>query len=272
MAIRLSVSFFILIFLFACGDKRSEQATEVFIPEDYHSRFTPQKVIQQIEPGFSLTFKLNDALYLIGSRKQGNDTYLLNNELGKVWKSNTGEDLEYFEKLSDVNWSLTKINDQPEQEIRYDLAFTTNDSFQYQQIPSEIINDSTFINDIDKEIKLSGYIDTLLAYDDKFPNDFVIGKRKPKITRFKLPNGEALIVTYIYLEAVPGPRMIILNNMIYPLTGPCSYQHAYPFRINNRLFIQTGSNCCECGWIIDQVFEITNDEVVLAFQDDSYSE
>jgi hypothetical protein len=262
--------FCLIIFLLSCGDKKAETVSE--LPKNYRSRFMPKKVVQQAEESFALTLNVKDSLFVIGDRDKGKNIFLLNNETGDYCQAQTGEPQIYFEEISDVHWQLTPILPQPSRNSRYDLAFAHPEHINFQLIGNTTIRDPILIADIDKEIKLSGFIDTLLAYDDKPPTDSVVGMYKPKITKINFPGEDAYVVTYSYVDSIPGPRMLILNNNIFPLTGPCSYQHVYPFRINGRNFIQTGSSCCECGWVIDQVFEIIGDQVVLAFQDDSYSE
>jgi hypothetical protein len=265
------LGFYIIItVILGCSDKKTETVTEM--PANYHSRFLPQKVVQKAEESFALTFNAKDSLFIIGDLAKGNTVFLLNNETGEYRRAQTGETQIYFEEISNIHWHLTPVLPQPDLKTRFDLAFAHNNQINFQLIGNMMVNDSTVIADIDYEIKLSGFIDTLMAYDDKFPTDYVIGLYSPKIIKINFPEDEAFVVTYSYVDSIPGPRMIIINNKIFPLTGPCSYQHVYPFRINGRNFIQTGSTCCECDWVIDQVFEIINDSIVLAFQDDSYSE
>jgi hypothetical protein len=256
--------------LFSCGDKKSETAVE--LPPNYHSRFVPKKVIQNTDKAFALTLNVKDSVFVIGDRDTGKNIYLLNNETGDFCNAKTGNPQIYYEEISDIHWQLTPVIPQPQLKTRYDLVFAHNEKINFQLIGNSVLADQNLIADIHNEIKLSGFIDTLLAYDDEFPTDSIIGTNMPKIVKIDFPNDDAYVVTYSYVDSVPGPRMIIINNNIFPLTGPCSYQHVYPFQINGRKFIQTGSSCCECDWVIDQVFEIVDDTIILVFQDDSYSE
>jgi hypothetical protein len=267
---KLGLCCMIIYFLVSCGDKKIETAHK--LPVNYHSRFMPQKVVQKADESFALTLNVKDSLFVIGEHDKGKNIFLLNNETGEYCQAQTGQPQIYFEEISDIHWQLTPVLPQPGTNLRYDLAFTHPGLINFQLIGNIPVRDSVLIADIDREIKLSGFIDTLLAYDDKPPTDSIVGMLKPRIVKIYLPEEEAYVVTYSYVDSIPGPRMFILNNNIFPLTGPCSYQHVYPFLINGRIFIQTGSSCCECGWVIDQVFEIINGQLYLAFQDDSYSE
>lgn len=267
--LKLLFLYIVLFVLAGCSDKKSEKNTP--LSSDY-SGLIPGKVGQQLDEAFALTFVANDSIFLIGEYEPDRTVFLLNNEKGDIYRAKTGSQQVYYEKLLDIHWELTALKPQPKTETRLDLAFANENKINFKATPAIAITDSLFIANIHREIKLSGLIDTLLSYDDEFPSDSLVGIYKPKIAKMDCQVGEAYVVTYSYVDSLPGPRMVILNNCIFPLTGPCSYQQIYPFQINDRCFIQTGSTCCECGWVIDQVFEIKKDEVVLVFQDDSYSE
>lgn len=258
----------ILGFIAGCGDRKNEYVGNA---PDSLSMFVPGEVKIQSNENFSLVMSAKDSLFILGNRPPGQTIYLLNNETGQYWKCRTGSNQTYFEELSGGEWELTPTLPQPDTLKRFDISYSTSGKFRYDLVKKERITDSLFVEQIDQQIKLSGYIDTLLSYDDAFLADSVIGDSLPAITTIHIPGQEAFVITYSYMESLSGPQMMIINNRIFPLTGPCSYEYVYPFQIDNRFFIQTGSSCCECGWVIDQVFEVSGESLILVFQDDSYS-
>lgn len=252
-----------------CGDRKTE--TGRMDDSGRSSMFSPGKVTIRQEKAFSLLLNAKDSLYIIGSAPSGRTAYLLNNESGDFWKCETGDSIAYFEELSGIDWTLTSLTPQPDTLMRFDLSFLASEEFQYELVGKQAVSEAAFVKDIDRQIKLSGYIDTLLAYDDAFVTDTLVADSLPAISRINIPGQEVFLVTYSYMRSLPGPRLLIINNKVFPATGPCSYEYFYPFRIGDRFFLQTGSSCCECGWVIDQVFEIADNALFLVFQDDSYS-
>jgi len=262
------VCWIIVMAFSGCGDRKAESVRR---RSGEDSMFAPGRVEIRQENRFALLLNVKDSLYIIGRVDSGQTAYLLNNETGDYLKCTTGDSLTYFEELSGVNWTLTPLSPQPGSLERFDLCYLESSAFQYRPVEKIAVADAEFVSDLDQQIKISGYIDTLLAYDDAFVTDSLVADSLPSIARIDIPGQEAFVVSYSYMGHLSGPRLAIINNKVFPATGPCSYEYFYPFRIGDRFFIQTGSSCCECGWVIDQVFEIANNALFLVFQDDSYS-
>jgi hypothetical protein len=69
-----------------------------------------------------------------------------------------------------------------------------------------------------------------------------------------------------------GPRLAILENRkVIPLTAPCSYKYLYVYKFKGKKYIQTGSSCCDCGYVGDQIFLMEKDDIKLVFEDYSFS-
>jgi hypothetical protein len=61
------------------------------------------------------------------------------------------------------------------------------------------------------------------------------------------------------------------NRKVIPLTAPCSYKQLFVYEFKGNAYIQTGSSCCDCGYVGDQIFEVGKDEIKLVFEDYSFS-
>lgn len=69
-----------------------------------------------------------------------------------------------------------------------------------------------------------------------------------------------------------GPRVLVIGDHVYPLTGWCSYPTLNVFRLEGRHYIQSGSYCCNCGITIMQLFRITPEGPVEVVSDGSLSD
>jgi len=143
----------------------------------------------------------------------------------------------------------------------------------FSKIELKSIVDSSTIQNIDSICRTSVELKNLLKRNGglDYPIDELIGTLMPQIGQFVFKKDSVYIVTYKTTWDTTGPRLILINNTVYPLTGQCSFEKLKIYTINERYLIETGSNCCECGIIGSEIYEITQDGPVLIYSDYSWS-
>jgi hypothetical protein len=96
-----------------------------------------------------------------------------------------------------------------------------------------------------------------------------------KVYQVSMPGQKFLIASFEYSNenlGVSGPRLLVINDRVYPLTGWCSYQTLNVFRLEGQYYIQSGSCCCNCGITIMELFRITPEGPMVVLSDESLSD
>ena len=96
-------------------------------------------------------------------------------------------------------------------------------------------------------------------------------KSKPQLYKCESQQNELLLARYKVLENQDGPTIIFINEKLYPLTGQCSTNRDFIFNLENKIYIETISLCCDCGENYFQLFEIEKDTINLIYNDGSFS-
>lgn len=256
---------FICSLFVACGVKKSEQS-----PPPTAEQPEAIEAETAFKPGdiFSLTFNLNDTIFVIGKLPLNETIYLLNNEDGSSWKCTAYAHRDYFEE---INYQLTMVSPQPPADQRFDIAYAGDSFNNYHTLEKKTIHDERLILKYDSLVKNARLIESLFTQENSFFPDSVISNQTPTLRQLNIPDRRVFIIDYSFYERFSGPRFLMLDNLIFSLTGPCSYEFLFPYQLNGKIYLQTGSTCCDCGWVIDQIFEVSTDSIYLVFQDDSYS-
>jgi hypothetical protein len=63
------------------------------------------------------------------------------------------------------------------------------------------------------------------------------------------------------MDQVSGPQFIVIGNNVYGITGACSFPYLYSFELNQALYLNSGSFCCDCGITGMELFKISGDSV-----------
>ncbi len=98
----------------------------------------------------------------------------------------------------------------------------------------------------------------------------------PKVHKFSMYDQEAMIATYSRGKLsdgnTPTPRVLLLNDRVYPLNGWCSFDEIAVFSLNGLYYICSGSACCDCGISILELIQVTQDGLVMVRSDASLSD
>lgn len=214
------------------------------------------------------------SLCLVGRFKATTNVTLLESVPGNACTAKT---TSLVEKSESSGAYFTKLNGSCKIPKEFVVAVLKKPVQDYASVPpKEIVNADT-ISKIDRAIRNSRVLLKLL----KKAQDLVPGKIKelegsiPKIYEFKLPDSNVFIASYESSSentGVSGPRVIIINDRFYPLTGWCSFMTLNVFRLNDQYYVQSGSCCCNCGISIMELFRITSKGLVSVVSDGRLSD
>ncbi|WP_159523899.1 hypothetical protein [Sunxiuqinia indica] len=269
-----------LIVLISCNSNSksdSEQTQDVYIPETDTSIYessTVEKIIEENKPqtNYSLTYWDSDTLNLWGHQPLDKHLFLINFNSGQVHKAKTTLHISKEDEIIDLI-ELTKIEPAIFEDKRdLDLAiFSDKEMIDFKLLKFENLNNESLSSEIDSLIRETSMIDSLLKINGNELDNSVITST-PIISELKIDNVDIKIATYmIFDNSTTGPRIAFLNGKIYPISGQCSFKELIPYLIDNELYIKTGASCCDCGIVIDKIYKITNDSILLKFNDGSQS-
>jgi hypothetical protein len=214
-------------------------------------------------------------LCLGGKFKAGIDVILLQSGARKICAARTTSAIVDIESNGNTFTELSGSCDVPKGFAVAILKKTVRD---YELlIPKKIIK-ASLISKTDRSIRSSGALLQLL----KQAQDLIPGEMKelddisPQLHQIVLPDLNVNIASYDQFpdnaNYVSGPRVIVINSRVFPLTGWCSYRNFNVFRLNGRHYVQSGSCCCGCGITIMEVFQITPNGLIKVISDDSLSD
>ena len=252
------------------------------------NNITEQKQIQNTEAPSSITKNIISYFSFVFHDKQAQDISILGIAVA-------GQSVTLLEKSSshyctavttsskDAGWAypidLTALDKRQQcgaAEL-YSVAVVGTVAKDYKSISYEQISNDSLITEIDLKIRNSSILDSLktkaqglIAGDQYFP----LTDLKPTLHSLNIPNQAILLATYSVTRnshVQKGPRVIVINDNYYPLTGWCSYPDFRVFALDGKYYLESGSYCCGCGITIQELFVIKNDSVALVWDDDSYS-
>jgi hypothetical protein len=160
--------------------------------------------------------------------------------------------------------------------VRGMIAILRKPVLDYKLISLKKITDATKILTIDQKVKNSNILQRLTekAQDNITGDVKWLRDVSPEIHQFSMPKANVMIVSYMSLSEIDeraNPRIIIINNHVYPFTGWCSWEDMNVFRLNGQYYVQSGSMCCGCGITIEEVYQITPNGLVQVIFDNSFS-
>jgi hypothetical protein len=267
------------LFLLSCShssgnNKRSSFEIKVVLTKT-ETLCDTSKIVQQKTipaPSFALTYWQNDTLFLFGKFEPEKTITLINNKDRMLFETKTKSIITTKSDIMGEIW-LTRIATQPKIEKckSFDYCLFSEKPSDYSVInPMENLNIP--IEKIDSLIRKTNLLDLLLEKSgQKQSMEYSIGRSLPSISTFNINNSFLTIVSYRYFDSPNGPRIVYYKDNLFPLTGQCSFNYIFIYRLNSKYFIQTGSSCCGCGYIVFQVFEITNQSIELIYNDDSFA-
>ena len=144
----------------------------------------------------------------------------------------------------------------------YSIAVLNHPVGNYQLLQLQEVINKNKVQDLDKFVRSRLVLEKLRTKAGK-AEEYELSNELPIVHRYPIPKLEAFIVSYkkvicdeLTVEGVRGPRAIIVNGVAFPLTGWCSYPYLRAFRLDGQYYLESGSNCCDCGITIKEIFQI----------------
>lgn len=218
-------------------------------------------------------------LTLLGKQPTGVTVTLLNFKTGQSFTSNTVSVKKAYDEIGNPI-IFTTLDKQPPkgQQLTegYSIA-VVKAAPQLFKLMSPIKMNSAFQAEaVDTEVKEGDFLSKLLK-DGNTTNSSeylsILTNRRPMLYQFNLPGMDITVGHYpLFLNyGTIGPRLIIINSKIYPLSGQCSGKDFQVYQLGLDFFIHSASTCCECGLHIEEIFELNEDGVIKVFANDGYS-
>jgi len=242
---------------------------------------TTKKQINKINPTLShalIYTSKNGQVCLYDKQTLGLTVFLVNLKSKSIFTCKTvsikSEIDEEGEKIT-----YTTLDKQPskiEQENLSNTAILNANSTYLKIIEAKQNNKQSYISDLDKKIKQGKYLEKLIKQNAELTpiNEYMDSlKLRLPVAYDVLMLGKT--ITLIEYEmfigtGTIGPRFLVINSKIFPLSGQCSGRFFF-YQLDNRFFINSPSSCCECGLNAEETFEIKDNLVKNIFSDYSYS-
>lgn len=78
---------------------------------------------------------------------------------------------------------------------------------------------------------------------------------KPRVLKIQFQGAQVLVAVYDLKESA-GPRAFFFKNTIHPFTGWCSLPFIRTFLLNGTPYFESGSKCCDCGIVIQEIYKV----------------
>lgn len=227
----------------------------------------------------SLVYRMeNGQISLLGKHKPGLPVTLINKNTGVTYIAKTVSVKSEIDQMGEKR-VFTTINKQPEDSNSENILSTAiigKAISQIKRLEIAVVNDSQIIKSFDTKIKQGQLLIKLLKENAELTpvNEYLdtLQNILPKVKEVKSSNVQFKIIEYRSpaFEEGTGPRFLYLNAKIIPLTGQCS-DDLFIYEFDGRVFITTGSSCCECGLNAEETYEVKKDKLLTLFVDYSYS-
>jgi hypothetical protein len=214
-------------------------------------------------------------LYAVGKLKSGVHLTLLQSGLPETCIAKSLA----FTKQSELSGAyFTELSGSCETPKEFGVAIAKKPVRDYERLTPKEISEADEVTKTDRLTRNSRALSALLKKaQGSIPGDLKeLEGSRTKVYLFSLLTADVTVVSYEegFPEntGVSGPRAIIINGHVYPLTGWCSYRTLNVFRLNGEHYVQSGSCCCGCGITAMELFRITSQGIVQVLSDYSLSD
>lgn len=280
MKITLSINIFLCTLLFGCNSKTGKVSEHdgAVIRDSKNQEIEKTEIEEQIKENFKSVAEsfypvyVKDAIMIFDSVEIGQICYLIDLHGQSIIKTQTSKHKVFWTEVFEKKVTITEASDT----TKYQLAFL-GDTAKIEWIEKKIMNDTQLKENILCDFNISNYGGLFENYGG--PISIYTGKilENPEVETISFGTETLYLVTY-KLESYPdyivnGPSFLIStsNRNVYPLTGPCSRSDSNIFILNGKLYIHTGSNCCDCGIVVEQLYEYNGSKIEQIIEDGSWS-
>jgi hypothetical protein len=216
---------------------------------------------------------------LLGNYKRGIGVTLLEVGQPRTCLSQTRDAVDHKDEAGDTLYPFTPIFPvaQCKGAQHYSIAVLGSRISSYQIVKLDEVTDKRKVQSLDKFTRSKKVLEKLRTKAQGESGEiYELSKDMPKVHRYPIPRMETFIVSYNTLlgelDIVSGPRAIVINGIVYPLTGWCSHRYMRAFSLDGEYYLESGSHCCECGISIQELFKIKKTGPVEVHSDGSLSD
>lgn len=280
MKLRSTINTFICFFLLSCNpqtrqvnEENASIASDSSIPETELAISEESEEVQSESVlGNFYSVYVEDSIMIFDSVATGQICYLIDVRGKSVTKTKTRGNGIFSTELFDKNVTTTELMDTGQ----FQLAFV-GDKANITWVEKKVVKDDSLKKDILLEFNISDYDSLFKNYGGPISAYADIIKDDPVVEMIKFGSENLYLIAY-QMEPFPGdlisgPSFLLSKShkKAYPLTGPCSNPASRFFLMNEKLYIHTGSNCCDCGIVIDQLYEYDGSDIDLVIEDGTWS-
>lgn len=241
--------------------------------------FAAESTIAAQDQGSSFAFVFRSGatktFSLYGAHAPGRDVYLLDLFRDRFCKGRTHNVRDYNDGVDCFPITDVLAEGDCGAPKDYHVAFFEPVS-QYRRVQLDPVYDSSLAESLQKRVRDSSALRSLrnklmgtIREDPMWPlNSFSFRMYKIQISKADL-----YILSYESPESTLfGPRLVLRGDILYPLTGWCSYPYFHAFTLNGELYLESGSGCWGCGATVMEIFRVDDKEVTLVCFDASESD
>ncbi|MEL6251584.1 MAG: hypothetical protein AAFR87_06170 [Bacteroidota bacterium] len=254
-------------------DNSLEGVELIELEHSYLQTLPESKEIEFQETGFAfpITYEINMAQAFIPAQKE---LQILDHESKKIHSALTEENYLLVDELFTHEVTTLNLDTAVKPSL---ICLGEKASVEWPNI--------TRVEDVQKQEELAAKIDLKKNYKDAFEGldgslhaYFIFIADLPDVWEFQFNSQPHFIVSYP-ISMYEGDKekrysacFLLSPTEQYPLTGPCSF-YGLPdiFEMDENLYLQGGSSCCECGIIVGQLFEFNGKELKTVLEDGSWS-
>jgi len=212
---------------------------------------------------------------LYGSYPLNQKVNLLHINANKVCTAVTQKHEVFGDEMISFPITILRTLSKCEAPNQYSVAFFGKVS-EYRIVSLKPVTDHKIINSLDRAIHNSQVLQSFnkasqvtIPYNKSFPLTYF----KPKVFQFSISKQENYLISYEKNEkSAYGPKFVIFEKKPQILTGWCSYPYVHPFILNQELYFESGSYCCDCGITVMELFKIKANQVCFVHADGSESD
>jgi len=211
--------------------------------------------LSHVDSPYAIT-EIDAELCLVDTFPTDFNVYLVKKDATGIVTTNTGVTKEsYFEHTGSIQ--TTAIEYEITDDIwqfcdAFSVAIISTESLNVRCVIPEVYDNPEYIYELDKRVRSAGLFESFPGYSSEFQVDLSYA--------YILPYPENYImITYTYnnqwTTEYHGPRFLIIEDDIYPLTGFYSADYITFFKIGSNLFAASLSGVPNCGYVWWEVFE-----------------
>ena len=241
-----------------------------YIEDDFNSlQVLPEgEELDFQEEGFAfpISYKTNFAQAVI---PPGTQLQFLDHEKKKIHSAKALENFLFVDEMFEHKVTTTDLDSSVHTNL---ILFGEKPEVKWLEVKA--------LTDAELTQELVSRIDLEKDYADAFENsggplkvELPAYNEEVTVYEFEFMDNRYFILSYTFAEYRAAAATFLLSpKQEYPLTGPCSFS-TYPelFIIKDKLYLHSGSTCCECGISVQQLFEFDGTELKAVLEDGSWS-